>query len=361
MPSWIAFVWRSVLPEQTTKKSVYPSTPRRSSSAMPIAFLSAARSAIARARLAGSVMSCCCVSDRGSVIRCPSRIGGRLTVEALVLDVRGDGVRHEVAHRQAGAGPAADQRAGDVEPRHVEEAHALSRPREIGEPLGDVGAADALALGDADPREGENPLRVAPRGQRERHVAAHDERQLVVAAQRTQQVDGVRRPLAVGVRARDAEAVVVRDRRLAHGDAVLHARIGLDRLVRSDRDGHQQHAVEPELQERLLRADQMSEMRRVERAAEQADLGHPYGRTWPVPSTRYLNVHSSRSPIGPRACSFWVEFPISAPIPNSPPSVKRVDALTYTQAASTPSWNARAASTDPVTIASECPDPNASM
>ena len=59
-------------------------------------------------------------------------------------------------------------------------------------------------------------------------------------------------------------------------------------------------------------------------------------RTCPSPSTRYLNVHSSRSPIGPRAWSFWVELPISAPIPNSPPSVKRVEAFTYTHAASTP-------------------------
>ena len=53
-----------------------------------------------------------------------------------------------------------------------------------------------------------------------------------------------------------------------------------------------------------------------------------YRRTCPSPSTRYLNVHSSRSPIGPRAWSFCVELPISAPMPNSPPSVKRVDALT---------------------------------
>lgn len=37
---------------------------------------------------------------------------------------------------------------------------------------------------------------------------------------------------------------------------------------------------------------------------------------------------SSRTPMGPRACSFWVEMPISAPQPNSPPSVKRVEALT---------------------------------
>ena len=81
------------------------------------------------------------------------------------------------------------------------------------------------------------------------------------------------------------------------------------------------------------------------------------GRIWPSPSTRYLNVHSSRAPIGPRACSFWVELPISAPIPNSPPSVKRVEALTYTQAASTPSWNARADAVSRVRIASEWPEP----
>ena len=71
-------------------------------------------------------------------------------------------------------------------------------------------------------------------------------------------------------------------------------------------------------------------------------LSAAHGRMWPAPSTRYLNVHSSRSPIGPRAWSFCVELPISAPIPNSPPSVNRVEALTYTQAASTPSWKARA-------------------
>jgi len=56
-------------------------------------------------------------------------------------------------------------------------------------------------------------------------------------------------------------------------------------------------------------------------------------------------------PIGPRAWSFWVEFPISAPIPNSKPSVNRVEALTYTQAASTPSWNARADAVSRVTLA----------
>jgi hypothetical protein len=39
--------------------------------------------------------------------------------------------------------------------------------------------------------------------------------------------------------------------------------------------------------------------------------------------------------MGPRACSFWVEIPTSAPKPNSPPSVNLVEALTMTTAEST--------------------------
>ena len=59
-------------------------------------------------------------------------------------------------------------------------------------------------------------------------------------------------------------------------------------------------------------------------------------RTCPSPVTTYVVLVSSASPMGPRACSFCVEMPISAPKPNSPPSVNRVDALTITTAASTP-------------------------
>src|SRR2546429_439924 len=65
-------------------------------------------------------------------------------------------------------------------------------------------------------------------------------------------------------------------------------------------------------------------------------LGHAgYVRTWPEPYTTNLYVVSSGRAMGPRACSFWVEMPISAPMPNSPPSVNRVDAFTRTAAAST--------------------------
>ena len=48
----------------------------------------------------------------------------------------------------------------------------------------------------------------------------------------------------------------------------------------------------------------------------------------------YFVVVISLSPIGPLAWSFWVLMPISAPKPNCPPSVNRVEALTYTAAAS---------------------------
>ena len=47
--------------------------------------------------------------------------------------------------------------------------------------------------------------------------------------------------------------------------------------------------------------------------------------------------------MGPRACSFCVEMPISAPRPKTPPSVKRVEALTYTAAESTSRAKRRAA------------------
>ena len=71
------------------------------------------------------------------------------------------------------------------------------------------------------------------------------------------------------------------------------------------------------------------------------------------PITTYLTEVSSRSPIGPRAWSFWVEIPISAPRPSSSPSMKRVEALTSTAAASTSAVNRSAAARSPVTMASE--------
>src|SRR5690625_2953812 len=77
-----------------------------------------------------------------------------------------------------------------------------------------------------------------------------------------------------------------------------------------------------------------------------------HSRTWLSPTTSHFVVVNSASPIGPRACSFWVEIPISAPKPNSPPSVKRVEAFTMTAAESTSAMNRSLDSTLEVKIAS---------
>ncbi len=50
--------------------------------------------------------------------------------------------------------------------------------------------------------------------------------------------------------------------------------------------------------------------------------------TCPLPYTIYFKEVSSFNPIGPLACNFCVLIPISAPKPNSNPSVKRVEAFT---------------------------------
>ena len=50
----------------------------------------------------------------------------------------------------------------------------------------------------------------------------------------------------------------------------------------------------------------------------------------PVPRTRYLNEVSCSTPTGPRACIWPVAMPISAPMPNSPPSANWVEALCST-------------------------------
>ena len=62
---------------------------------------------------------------------------------------------------------------------------------------------------------------------------------------------------------------------------------------------------------------------------------------------------SASSAKGPRACSFWVEMPISAPSPNCPPSVNAVEAFAYTAAASTRARKRSHAAAFSATMASE--------
>src|SRR5438552_14234535 len=58
------------------------------------------------------------------------------------------------------------------------------------------------------------------------------------------------------------------------------------------------------------------------------------------------------APMGPRAWSLSVLMPTSAPRPYSPPSAKRVEALTMMLALSTPLVNASAEARDSVRMAS---------
>src|SRR5271170_4545333 len=69
-------------------------------------------------------------------------------------------------------------------------------------------------------------------------------------------------------------------------------------------------------------------------------------RTCPSPVTIHLYVVKSIAPIGPRAWSLSVLMPISAPRPYSPPSAKRVLALTRTLAESTAATNCSIASAE---------------
>ena len=202
-------------------------------------------------------------------------------------------------------------------------------------------------------RQPEDGLGLPPRRAGCGHVAADDEGQLVLRCARHAVPSGYRpcttRPPRSISTSRDRDvAAASADGEAAQLEPDCRAGVGLGLLVRRLGDRHQHDAVEPELVAAPPGPHEVAEVRRVERPAEDPDLSHGagrgrrservpdgraarerrrQGRMWPSPWTTYLNVHSSRSAIGPRAWSFWVELPISAPIPNSPPSVKRVEAL----------------------------------
>ncbi len=184
--------------------------------------------------------------------------------------------------------------------------------------------------------------RFAPARQRARRVGSHDERQLCVRVARMHGPQGIHR-IRMAPRAPPRAHTSPAPRRPPPpGDTCAGDAPGPDPRRRAYA-ARRARASAPPAQRQAhaaahARERNVSDVGRVERPTENADATrHNQPRTCPSPSTRYLNVHSSRNPIGPRACSFCVELPISAPIPNSPPSVKRVEAFTYTHAASTPS------------------------
>ena len=65
---------------------------------------------------------------------------------------------------------------------------------------------------------------------------------------------------------------------------------------------------------------------------EDSSVWEAYGLICPAPLTWYLKVVSCSNPTGPRAWSFPVAMPISAPKPNSPPSANCVEQLCMTLA-----------------------------
>ena len=107
--------------------------------------------------------------------------------------------------------------------------------------------------------------------------ASDDEGQLILRSRVMEPVEGIdreRAPRDVGLGAGDAEPLVAGHRGLAERHAHVRARVVDRLLVRRRVHRQQQHAVEPELRAGLLRADQVADVRRVERPAEQPDARH---------------------------------------------------------------------------------------
>ena len=83
----------------------------------------------------------------------------------------------------------------------------------------------------------------------------------------------------------------------------------------------------------------------------------PQARQVPSPVTTYLTLVSCSAPTGPRACILPVAMPISAPMPNSPPSANWVEALRITMAASMRARKRAAVASFSVRMASVWPEP----
>src|SRR5262249_30921579 len=206
-------------------------------------------------------------------------------------------------------------------------------------------AARAMAHGEGRPRP--EPLRCAPGGQVEERVASHQKeeaRPRPLTGQRLEGVDGGGGARPAHLDVGDGEGRMAGD---GEGGQRVRAERGGDparRLVRRRPRRDEDHPIEREPFAERLGQEQVSEVDGVERPAEDADArlrhataGQPsagYSRIWPEPSTTNFVVVSSSTPTGPRAWSFDVEIPSSAPMPNWLPSQSRVDALTRTQAAS---------------------------
>jgi len=108
----------------------------------------------------------------------------------------------------------------------------------------------------------------------------------------------------------------------------------------------------------VARDRQVSQVRRVEGSSEDAEARHRRSiADLPVALDEVLEGAQLAQADRAARVKLLRRVADLRPHPELSPSVKRVDAFTYTQAASTPSWKARAAAVSRVTIASEWPLP----
>src|SRR5882757_9373003 len=97
--------------------------------------------------------------------------------------------------------------------------------------------------------------------------------------QSIKRIDRVRRPLAANLDVRDLESVLIAtDGQATHFEAMGCAGLLVDGLVRRYPCGYEHHSREAELNVRLLGADQMTKMWRIERPAEDSDAHDVSGR-----------------------------------------------------------------------------------
>ena len=200
-----------------------------------------------------------------------------------------------------------------------------------GRPARQTGERIRSTVEDRNRHGGEDPVPAVPEVNARQIVGAHqpdESRRRRPAPQVTQGVAGVRGPQAC-LEPRDANArlagqAACRGQTLPVGQQVRR------RLERVARRYQPPHLVQSQPRQGPARDEEVALMGGVEGTAEQTDRAaagmrqqreiRRQGRVWPLPRTTYLKVVSCSSATGPRACSRLVEMPISAPIPNSPPS-----------------------------------------
>ena len=175
-------------------------------------------------------------------------------VKPVFLDVPGDGRRNEAVERLAGLRATADLGRGNRMGLQFEDLDAWRGGRR----------RVTRTRGDPEPRQLEHPLRVLPGRECGQLVGADQEDRVVVAG-------GLERVDGIAVRLQLDGCVELGERELGHGKAVLDRRLGgLVRRVGDDRDVE---VVDAEARHGRLRERDVAEVRRVEPAAEDADLG----------------------------------------------------------------------------------------